>query len=122
MNCSSSFNYNLVKNLLKITINDCEEDSNSFESLAADLDYQSLHPNYECKCFQMFKKKNKTCQNKLSLQIENFIKINFPGRVQTRPNSSNSSTQEQNELEELVGRQKEIKKTSSRCSSACIIG
>ena len=79
MNCSSSFNYNQVKNLLKITINDFEEDSNSLESLAGDLGYQSLHPNHEYKCFQMFKKKNKSCQNKLSLQIENFIKINFPG-------------------------------------------
>ena len=125
MNCSSSLKYNIVKSLLKIEINECNEDSHSFESFKGDLDYQSLHPNYEFKRCQIYKKKSKSCENKLSLQIENFIKSNFPGQAETRQNLENlsiSSTIEQNQVEEIARREKYGKKKKNRCSSACVIG
>ena len=109
--------------LLKITIEECDEDSKSFESLGGDLDHKSLHPNYKSKCFQVYEQKSKSEKKKLSVQIENFIKINSP-LVSERCSleiSSNSSTQEQNEIEEIVRGKKKVMKTKTVCTSACII-
>ena len=125
MFCSGSFKCNTVKVFLKITIDECDEDSNSFESLVGNSDHQSLHPNYEFQRFQIFKQKCKSEKKKLSVQIENFIKNSSPHLVedsQSFEKLSVSSTQEQNEIEDIDGEKMQIVKKKTGCTSACIIG
>ena len=125
MNCSGTFKCNNAKNLLKITIEVCDVDSNSFESFVDRSDHKSLHPNYESKHFQISKQKFKFEKKKLSGQIENFIKINFPHPAEGRESLeifTVSSAQEQNEIEKIVSGKMKATKKNTVCTSACIIG
>ena len=123
MSNSRRLKYNIVKNLLNITIHESDEHSKSFESLNGNLDYQSLHPNYESKCFQVYEQVCKVEDKKLCVQIENFIKVNSLNRErQTLEISSIYITQEQNEIERIVRGKMEVKKNKIGCTDICVIG